>query len=33
LNADRWLDEGQKVVDFSGPKRSWAEQKAEREGK
>jgi hypothetical protein len=33
LNADRWLDEGPKVVDFGGPKRSWAEIQAEKEGK
>jgi hypothetical protein len=33
LNADRWLDEAPKVVEFaSGPKRTWAEIKAEREG-
>jgi hypothetical protein len=33
LNADRWLDEAEKVVSFrpSGPKRTWAEIKAERE--
>jgi hypothetical protein len=33
LNADRWLDEAPKVIEFaSGPKRTWAEIKAEREG-
>jgi hypothetical protein len=32
LNADRWLDEGPKVVEFAGPRRTWAEIKAEREG-
>jgi hypothetical protein len=33
LNADRWLDEGPKVEPLSiVPKRTWAEQRAEREG-
>jgi hypothetical protein len=32
LNADRWLDEGTKVIEFAGPRRTWAEIKAEREG-
>jgi hypothetical protein len=32
LNADRWLDEGSKVIEFAGPRRTWAEIKAEREG-
>jgi hypothetical protein len=33
LNADRWLDEGPKAPEVGiFPKRTWAEQRAEREG-